>query len=78
MLHKGFFGAEKGVFLAPQRSGPKSFACGAKKSRLRRDLAILRANAAKNKGKFYDTKNATKKTSEKGVSLALGLNKGFF
>ena len=79
MLHKGFFGAEKGVFLAPQRSGPKTFACGAKKIRLRRKLPILRANAAKKKGKFYDTKkNATKKTSEKGVFLAPGLNKGFF
>ena len=79
MLHKGFFGAEKGVFLAPQRSGPKSFACGAPKSRLRRNLSILRANAANKKGQILRyKKNATKKTSEKGVFLAPGLNKGFF
>ena len=69
MLHKGFFGAEKGVFLAPQRSGPKIFACGAKKIRLRRKLSILRANAAKKKGKFYDTKKTRpRKPLKKGFS----------
>ena len=69
MLHKGFFGAEKGVFLAPQRSGPKIFACGAKKIRLRRKLSILRANAAKKKGKFYDTKKTRpRKPLKRGFS----------
>ena len=69
MLHKGFLGAEKGVFLAPQRSGPKIFACGAKKIRLRRKLSILRANAAKKKGKFYDTKKTRpRKPLKKGFS----------
>ena len=79
MLHKGFFGAEKGVFLAPQTLRSKKFRLRRQKSRLRRNLSILRANAAKKKGKFYDAKkNATKKTSEKGVFLAPSLNKGFF
>ena len=45
MLHKGFLGAEKGVFLAPQTLRSKKF-------RLRRSLSILRANAAKKRVNF--------------------------
>ena len=41
MLHKGFFGAEKGVFLAPQTLRSKKFRRRRQKSRLRRNLSIL-------------------------------------
>ena len=52
MLHKGFLGAEKGVFLAPQTLRSKKFRLRRQKSRLRRNLSILRANAAKKKANF--------------------------
>ena len=69
MLHKGFFGAEKGVFLAPQTLRSKKFRLRRQKSRLRRSLSILRANAAKKKGKFYDAKKTQpRKPLKKGFS----------
>ena len=66
---RGFLGPKKGFSWLPKRSGPKSFACGAPKSRLRRNLSILRANAAKKKGKFYDAKKTQpRKPLKKGFS----------
>ena len=52
MLHKGFFGAEKGVFLAPQTLRSKKFRLRRQESRLppAAQPFDFEANAAKKKG----------------------------
>ena len=62
MLHKGFFGAEKGVFLAPQTLRSKKFRLRRQKSRLRRNLFDFEGKRREKTGTFYD---ANKRNQEK-------------